>query len=265
MREGNGKRRWMVVGGAALAAVLIGVSLESAWGYPAYREDQNGGYCVECHGHFIDDTSPQGTQFPGQGKMGMHMDTMGTDCFLCHTVLGEVPLIGSSAGTPNNPGLGCDGCHGRDYGGAVGVSGIGLRRHHINNDVTNCDNHNCHPNDPEPLPENVMPPYYGTPDTLVTDPCNLPDAYGENFSLDLDNHRGQDNDGDNLYDENDPDCAGCAWDCGDPPDGQITVVDFLALLGQWGQIGTSCDFGSGLPGVGINEFLDMMAHWGPCP
>jgi hypothetical protein len=32
----------------------------------------------------------------------------------------------------------------------------------------------------------------------------------------------------------------CAWDCGDVQDGQVNVVDFLALLGQWGQAGVPC-------------------------
>jgi len=57
----------------------------------------------------------------------------------------------------------------------------------------------------------------------------------------------------------------CPWNCGGDNDGNVGIVDFLAILAQWGQIGTSCDFGSGAPGVGINEFLDMLAHWGPCP
>jgi hypothetical protein len=251
----------------ALVMIVTGLSVPSAGAYPKYRQNANGGYCVECHGHFVDDSSPQGTVFPGQGKMGMHMNTMGTDCFLCHDVLGEVPDLDFSAGTANNPGLGCNGCHGRDYGGAIGVSAVGLRAHHVANNVSLCLD--CgHGSDPPPLPENVLPPYYGTPDTLVTDPCNplLPsELYGENFSLDTDNHQGQDNDGDNLYDENDPDCAGCPWDCGDPSDGVVNVIDFLALLAQWGQVGSSCDFGSGGVGVGINEFLDLIANWGQCP
>ncbi len=43
------------------------------------------------------------------------------------------------------------------------------------------------------------------------------------------------------------------------------IVDFLALLGQWGQVRTSCDQDLGVAGVGIEEFLDLLAHWGPCP
>jgi len=56
----------------------------------------------------------------------------------------------------------------------------------------------------------------------------------------------------------------CPWDCGDG-DGVVGIVDFLALLGQWGSIGASCDTGLGAPGVGIEEFLDLLANWGPCP
>ena len=57
---------------------------------------------------------------------------------------------------------------------------------------------------------------------------------------------------------------GCPWDCGDG-DGVVGIVDFLALLGQWGSTGLSCDTGLGAPGVGIEEFLDLLANWGPCP
>ncbi len=55
----------------------------------------------------------------------------------------------------------------------------------------------------------------------------------------------------------------CPWDCGDS-NGEVGINDFLAVLGQWGSIGTSCDFGAGAPGVGIEEFLDLLANWGPC-
>ncbi len=50
-----------------------------------------------------------------------------------------------------------------------------------------------------------------------------------------------------------------------PIDGEVGIVDFLELLSQWGQVGTSCDFDGG--GVGIVDFLALLAHWGPglCP
>ncbi|MHC4080245.1 MAG: hypothetical protein ACYS15_07115 [Planctomycetota bacterium] len=54
----------------------------------------------------------------------------------------------------------------------------------------------------------------------------------------------------------------CPWDCGDG-DGTVGVVDFLALLAQWGQVGTSCDVDGG--GVGVTDFLELLATWGSCP
>ncbi len=59
-------------------------------------------------------------------------------------------------------------------------------------------------------------------------------------------------------------CAGvpCPWDCGDG-DGTVGIVDFLALLGQWGAAGGSCDFNGS--GVGIVEFLELLGNWGDCP
>jgi hypothetical protein len=55
----------------------------------------------------------------------------------------------------------------------------------------------------------------------------------------------------------------CPWDCDDPPDGEVSVLDFLALLGQWDQVGVPCDVNGG--GVDLTDFLEMIANWGPCP
>ena len=54
----------------------------------------------------------------------------------------------------------------------------------------------------------------------------------------------------------------CPWDCGDD-DRNVGIVDFLALLSQWGIVGAPCDFDGG--GVGITDFLKLLANWGPCP
>ena len=60
-----------------------------------------------------------------------------------------------------------------------------------------------------------------------------------------------------------PELSGeCPWDCGDF-DGEVGIVDFLFLLSQWDDIGTSCDFDGG--GVGIVDFLKLLANWGLCP
>jgi hypothetical protein len=42
----------------------------------------------------------------------------------------------------------------------------------------------------------------------------------------------------------------------------VGVVDFLAMLAQWGSEGT-CDFDD--DGVGVTDFLALLANWGPCP
>jgi len=57
--------------------------------------------------------------------------------------------------------------------------------------------------------------------------------------------------------------APCPWDCDGSDDGVVRIVDFLALLGQWGTVDTTCDFNGG--GVGIAEFSQLLGHWGPCP
>jgi hypothetical protein len=59
------------------------------------------------------------------------------------------------------------------------------------------------------------------------------------------------------------DCASCPWDCDGSNDGAVGVTDFLALLAEWGQVGTACDFDGA--GVGITDFLKLLASWGPCP
>jgi hypothetical protein len=57
---------------------------------------------------------------------------------------------------------------------------------------------------------------------------------------------------------NDP----CPWDCGNNDD-DVGVVDFLAMLAQWDQVGTPCDFDD--DGVSVADFLALLANWGPCP
>jgi len=58
--------------------------------------------------------------------------------------------------------------------------------------------------------------------------------------------------------------APCPWDCGGgaSTDGTVGIVDFLALLAQWGDPG-SCDFDG--DGVDIDDFLALLNNWGPCP
>ncbi len=55
----------------------------------------------------------------------------------------------------------------------------------------------------------------------------------------------------------------CPWDCAIPPEGEVNVLDFLAILAQWGQVGAACDINGG--GVSITDFLGLLGHWGACP
>jgi hypothetical protein len=56
----------------------------------------------------------------------------------------------------------------------------------------------------------------------------------------------------------------CPADCALPPDGVVNVVDFLALLADWGGTGP-CDCADGGDGtVNVVDFLAMLANWGPC-
>jgi hypothetical protein len=119
---------------------------------------------------------------------------MDNECALCHSNSdGRNPFIGQSDGTANNPGLGCTGCH----------EPFGLRLHHVNNGQEFCAS--CH-NDPAPPSEDTLPPYYGTVDTNANNPCNpvMQAEINENWSVG--DFLGLDNDGDNLYDMDDPDC-----------------------------------------------------------
>jgi hypothetical protein len=57
-------------------------------------------------------------------------------------------------------------------------------------------------------------------------------------------------------------CMDCPWDCQSQSDDIVNIPDFLAMLAQWGQVGTSCDFDGG--GVGNTDFLEFLANFGVC-
>jgi hypothetical protein len=97
---------------------------------------------------------------------------------------------------------GCVGCHGRAEDGP-GQIGDGLRAHHAQAGIGVCAG--CHPSDTTPVSEDTPPENYFTPDGShagkPSDPCNT-NGTESRFGL-----TGLDNDGDGLYDENDPDCV----------------------------------------------------------
>ena len=142
------------------------------------------GGCATCH-----------PSFKSYGTLhGDHISLVG-DCGICHEVTGDNPNIGlSQAGDQ-----GCVGCHGRleDAGNDSASEGIGagLRQHHQLSGVTSCGV--CHsdgkPANYTPVGEDVFPPFYGVISGITpTDPGT----------------DGLDNDGDGLYDGDDPDISG---------------------------------------------------------
>lgn len=173
----------------------------------------------------------------GTNSLNIHRNpyAMSSDCALCHKNGDKRnPYLCISSGTHDNPGLGCMGCHGRqEDAGNDSISqglGAGLRQHHWNTGAMVCGN--CHsdanPANCTPVGEDVKPAYYGTADTAAADPCNpIPqDEINENWDLlDL---VGLDNDGDGLYDGNDPDCGGCTDNDNDgfsPDGGTCGLID----------------------------------------
>jgi len=207
-----------IVAACAITLLILAVALNESGAYERYNDG-----CQFCHGAFTDDTSTKGSIFPGDDKHTMHRSSqaMNAECDLCHSSGdGNDPFIGSSDGTANNPGIGCNGCH----------EELGLRAHHLINGEDSCSF--CH-NDPLPGAESDVPVYYNTPDSNVTDPCNPLDQAEINENWTIGDFVGTDNDGDNLYDTDDPDCASAAGTPGevgallvsahDPGTGTLTI------------------------------------------
>ncbi len=44
-------------------------------------------------------------------------------------------------------------------------------------------------------------------------------------------------------------------------DGNVGAADLLALLSQWGEVGTLCDF-DGNGSVGVEDLLILLDNWG---
>ena len=55
----------------------------------------------------------------------------------------------------------------------------------------------------------------------------------------------------------------CPADCRQTPDGQVGILDFLAMLAGWGTDGP-CDLDGNFV-VGITDLLALLDLWGPCP
>jgi hypothetical protein len=193
-------------------AIAAGVSL-------AHEFYDDTGSCLSCHGDFRE--WPYTSLKPGEGDWptdlhDTHRDTMlgGSNgiCDACHGGLGgsrsPVSLYTSDGVAGSGwPAVGCLGCHGRDDGTGT-ITGVGLRQHHYVTGTTGCVD--CHtdsnPANVTPVGEDVLPPYYNNPSyPTPDDPCNPSPDYSEgSFAAST---LGLDNDGDNVYDENDSDCG----------------------------------------------------------
>lgn len=206
--------RWVLVG-----LVMLAVGTGAALGYNQYSDDRSTGKCATCHGNFR--SSPYTSLKPGEGSWGddlhdVHRNDMLTgDCGTCHGGLGgsRFPVSTyTSNGGAGFPAIGCIGCHGRDEGTGT-VTGTGLRQHHWRAGEQSCGAVDCHtdanPANATPVGENILPPYYFSPDPnhplKPTDPCNPGPAFSEgSFGATT---LGLDNDGDGIYDTNDSNCG----------------------------------------------------------
>jgi hypothetical protein len=192
---------------------MIALAAFAVWASDAMAYDTYSAGCVDCHGSFLASpyTSLADKQSWGSSLHEVHRTTMlGRDCNTCHYGSGRTPVyLNMSNGGTGFPPDGCVGCHGRaEDNNGVGTSGAGLRQHHYRAGKTICAD--CHddaiPSSYKPVGENIAPPYYFTPDDAhpnkPTDSCNP--SGEEDFAGTA---IGLDNDGDGLYDGNDPDCA----------------------------------------------------------
>jgi hypothetical protein len=106
---------------AALASVMVWVG--SAAAFESYHDPalDDQGYCSECHPGFTGGRS--------DALHALHTanpDAVTTNCDLCHAPDGRDNPFTMWSELNNDTGLGCAGCHGRDYGETVEADYRGL-------------------------------------------------------------------------------------------------------------------------------------------
>lgn len=205
--------------------IIVGIAIfatSGAEGYDRWSVNDDATYCGYCHGDFRNNNYISPVDGQNWGNLhNIHRYTMlSGDCDACHIGGDEFPVFldRSNGGDGFEP-IGCVGCHGVNPAppaANTGLWGAGLRAHHANADVGPDNNGltcaSCHTSDPTPPSEDTQPSYYFTPDTFhpakpdnSCNPASPPPGYPENYAGAT---IGIDNDGDLLYDEADPDCAG---------------------------------------------------------
>jgi hypothetical protein len=222
-----------------VALLVLAICVVRSEAYETYSEDRDATNCRACHGDFQapnytsrHDGSPWNTDL-----MSGHNSMVSSACGTCHQSASTFfpVLTDTSAGAGGLSVMGCVGCHGREQdAGHDSISdgrGAGLRQHHFRAGVTLCAN--CHtdanPANYVPVGENVAPSNYFTPDAAhpnkPTDPCNANGSESQFGPV------GLDNDGNGLYDLDDPACqaaAVCVGDCDEK--GQVTVDEILTMV-----------------------------------
>jgi len=230
-----------------LIATVLMLSLTTANAYQTYSTNGSTGNCASCHGDFRTSNYTSLADGASWGNLhDVHRNTMlSGECSACHSSSGRFPVILNSSSGTGSFNLSCVGCHGRAETGSGGqVTGAGLRQHHWINGVTECLG--CH-SDSNPatfvtVGEDVLPPYYFTPDAnhpnKPTAPCN-PNGE-ENFAATA---RGLDNDGDGIYDLNDSDCQAAVPDINLNPAalsfGSVVVTNSSILSTQIENLGSA--------------------------
>ena len=169
-----------------IAAPVVVLSAILLWTPVAHGFDTYTSGCNGCHPGFEGGF--------GSETHDLHLEMTST-CSYCHGSPGDDPEIAT-----------CGGCH----------SGLGTRAHHRNAGTSTCGNTSCHPGDGTPPSEDTVPANYGMADVNIDHPCfvdPMGTTRGEDFSGD---GKGLDNDGDLLYEGDDPDCdlvptVGSTW------------------------------------------------------
>jgi cysteine-rich repeat protein len=205
---------------ALIASCIIGLAvfataMPKSDAYQTYSQNGDATNCGMCHGDFRDSpyVSLSDGQNWGNDLHDIHRNTMlNGDCDTCHSG-GEFPVdLDSSDGGDGLEAISCVGCHGRneDIGNDSSSAGraAGLRQHHSMTGTTSCVG--CHsdadPANYTPVSEDVLPSYYSTPDSAHPDkPSDSCNPNGEEDYAGI--AEGLDNDGDDVYDTNDPDCG----------------------------------------------------------
>lgn len=213
--------RALIRGGGLTLCVLAlgGLFARAGWvgAYPQYSQNRDATACRACHGDFRDNNYVSPVDGQNWGDLhDIHRDVMlNGDCETCHGSNDFPVVLKSSRGGSGLSSIGCMGCHGRtadhstsnpDY--PQSGLGAGLRQHHFKAGETVCAA--CHldadPANFTPVVESELPEYYANPGSghsaIPTSSCNAGGV--ENFAGSA---IGLDNDGDGLYDGDDPDCT----------------------------------------------------------